>query len=168
VSTFNRDGRAAYLAAGLVMGLCLAYLWPHEPALAGTSDRDERFAMTTCSVGLANSEAVFVLDFLTARLTGAILNSRTGKFTNFYYRDLASDFDIDPAAEPHYAIVSGNVNLPNVGRTQLGQGAIYIGEMTSGKIICYAFPYKIQQQKIPPMQMIPMDVFPFRQALQKE
>jgi hypothetical protein len=44
--------RAMWLACGLLAGLAIAYVWPHEPAYATTGDRDTQFSMVTCQVGV--------------------------------------------------------------------------------------------------------------------
>lgn len=157
--------RMLWLAVGTAAGLCIARFWPHEPAQAATNDRDSKFAMGTCSVSLAdNVEGVFVLDFLTGRLQGAVLNPNTGKFMNAYYRNLAADFGVDPKAEPHYVFVSGKASLPSRGRLSAAQCAIYVGELTSGKVIAYWFPYNVPRRKMAPVQLQVLDFFQFREA----
>ena len=115
------DRRFVWILVGLGAGLGIGYFWPHEPAYAVATDRDAQFAMTTCNVSLLDPiEGIFVLDFLTGSLKGAVLNRQAGKFYSFYYRDLASDFRVDPKAEPHYSIVTGTATLPSQGQIQLG------------------------------------------------
>lgn len=169
------DNRVALLAFGLLGGLCLSAFWPHEPLAANTSDREKNFGMITVAardISVAGVEdkqdAVFVLDYVTGRLQGAVLNGRTATFTNFYYRDVAADFDVDPAkGEPHYAIVTGISQLPSRGRITWANGVLYVGELSSGKIHAYAFPYNEVRSKQPPVQMQLIDAFPFRQPMQK-
>lgn len=133
--------------------------------MAIATDRDgDRFAITTVPTKAGNAEAVFILDFLTGRLQGAALNSRLGKFTYAYYRNLAADFNVDPTAKPHYVIVSGGVNLPAQGRAQFAESGLYVAEMSSGMVICYAFPFIFNNAPGAPQQLIPMDKFQFRQA----
>ena len=79
----SNERRLVWMGMGLMAGLCLAYIWPHEMAHAVATDRDDRFAMCTVDVGFGNADAVFVLDFLTGRLQGAMLNQQTASFTNF-------------------------------------------------------------------------------------
>src|SRR5438045_436599 len=106
--------RTLFLIVGLIAGLAIAQFWPREPAYAVTTDRDARFALTTCTVsviGVDPIEAVFVLDFLTGQLKGSVLSRQLGQFVLFYWRDLANDFSIDPKVEPRYAIVNGQGQL---------------------------------------------------------
>lgn len=159
------ERRFLWLTVGVICGLCMSYFWPHEPAMAVATDRDvDRFAITTVPTRNGNAEGVFVLDFLTGRLQGAVLNSRSGKFTHAYFRNLAADFNVDPTAKPHYVIVSGDVNLPAQGRAQFADGGLYVAEMSSGMVICYAFSFVFNNAPSAPQQLLPMDRFQFRQA----
>ncbi|MGH7202722.1 MAG: hypothetical protein ACREJB_19100, partial [Planctomycetaceae bacterium] len=91
------ESRAAWLVVGVAAGLCVSYFWPHEPARAAATDSNDKFALATCNVDLTETtEAIFVLDFVTGRLQGAVMNNRVGKFTNFYFRNIAADFQLDP------------------------------------------------------------------------
>ena len=140
--------RTAWLAGGLIAGLAVAYLWPHERTYAATADRDTQFMMITVPVGTSGAgfndpiEAVFVLDFLTGQLRGAGMNRQVGAFASFYARDLAKDFEVDGDADPHYCIVSGYAQMPNAGGISMASGCLYVGELTSGKVAAYAFPWR--------------------------
>ena len=161
--------RMVWLAAGLVAGLAIASVWPHEPAYAVTTDRDAKFAMTTCTVSVVAVdpiEAIFVLDFLTGSLKGAVLNRQIGKFTAFYYRNLALDFKVDPKSEPHYVIVNGQAQLSGNAGLQFASSVLYIGELTSGKIVCYGFPWKESRTPLAPFQLVQVDGFQFREPSQ--
>ena len=162
------DGRMVWLSIGLVAGLCLAYVWPHEAAYAVTADRDSQFAMATVGVNLIDPiDGVFVLDFLTGSLRGAVLNRQRGIFTMFYYRNLAQDFKVDPQADPHYAFVTGAAQMAGQGGVTFSSGVIYVGELSSGKIACYAFPWRETQTPSPVIPLVPMDVFQFREPSEK-
>lgn len=164
--------RMFWLVVGVVVGVCMAYVWPRERAFASTADRDSQFAMATCPVGgvigvTDQLDGVFVLDFLTGSLKGAALNRQARKFTAFYYRDLAKDFKVDPQAEPHYAFVSGTAQLGGAGGVTFAAGVLYVGELTSGKILCYAFPWQETNTPVPPVRIEPIDGFQFREPSQK-
>ena len=112
------------------------------------------------------TEAVFVIDYLTGRLTGALMN-RTRKgtvFVNFYYRNLAEDFKVGASGTPYYAVSSGFAEIPNSGGSQWGSSALYVAELTSGRVNAYAIPYSITQNVLPPVPLVPIDTFPFREA----
>ncbi len=154
-----------WLATGLVVGMSIASIWPHEPLSAATADRNEKFGLITAPVSV-NSEAVFVIDYLTGRLSGALLQrTRSGTaFVNFYYRNLAEDFKVGASGEPYYAVSSGFAEIPNTGGSQWGQSALYVAELTSGKVGAYAIPYQITQRALPPQPLTPIGSFPFREA----
>jgi hypothetical protein len=164
ISKSSTDRKGLFLLVGLVAGLALASIWPHEPLSASTSDRNEKFAMITTPVGLA-AEGVFVLDFLTGRLSGAVL-SRTrnsAAFTNYYFRNVADDFQVR-GAEPNYTITGGVAEIPNAGAVQFGASAIYIAELNSGVVRAYGIPYRVSQVKMDPVPLLPGDSFSFREA----
>jgi hypothetical protein len=159
--------KIVWMLTGLVAGLGIAQFWPHEPVRAATADRDDKFGMTTCPVSFVDgTEGVFVIDYLTGQLKGGMVNPRMGVFTNFYFRNLAADFNVDPKAEPHYAMVAGarGQNIGQAGRT-LSAGTIYVAELTSGQVVAYTFPYVELRKVAPPVQMTPMDKFQFREPV---
>src|SRR5690242_17579559 len=88
------DNRGIWLTVGLIGGLCVAFVWPHERALAATADRNAQFALITVPVGQQGAglsdpiEGVFVLDFLTGELKGGVLSRQMGKFVSFYFRNI--------------------------------------------------------------------------------
>ncbi|MDA1014651.1 MAG: hypothetical protein O3A00_09400 [Planctomycetota bacterium] len=160
--------RSLWVAVGLAAGLAISTLWPHEPLHAVSNDRSSKFAIFTTEVAaLTPMEGVFVLDFLTGRLTGAVLNNTSGKFTTAYFRNVAADFGVKPRAKPDYAVVSGRVQLPARGGITPATGAVYIAEMTSGKVAAYTFPFINSQAPVPPVQMGILDFFSFRQQAQE-
>ena len=137
---------------------------------AGTADRAEKFAMLTVPVkdvqfaGVRDHlEGVFVLDFLTGQLKGAVLG-KTGRFTHAYFRNIAADFQVDPAATPHYAIVQGNAQLPSQGRATMATGVIYVAELTSGRVAAYGFVYNDTNRPVGPIALARLDNFAFREA----
>lgn len=158
------DKRTVWMVIGLVGGLAIATLWPHEQAKAVATDRDAQFAMATCQVGVIDPvEAVFVLDFLTGSLKGAVLNRTNASFTNFYFRDLATDFGIDPKKEAHYCIVTGLAQLAATGANPPATSVVYVGELTTGKIICYGFRFTESARIMPPRPLEVVSKFPFRE-----
>jgi hypothetical protein len=144
------SNRAAWLAGGLVAGLAIAALWRSEPTYATTADRDTQFMMVTIPVGTSAAgindpmDGVFILDFFTGQLRGAVLNRQTGQFVSYYLRNLAKDFELEANAnaEPHYCMVTGYAQLPSAGGATMASGVIYVGELTSGKVVAYGFPWK--------------------------
>lgn len=154
-----------WLTTGLVAGISIATIWPHEPVSAETTDRNEKFGLITVPVTV-DAEAVFVIDYLTGRLTGAMLQRTRGgtSFVNFYFRNLAEDFKVGASGQPYYAISTGFAEIPNSGGNQWGRSAVYVAELTSGKVGAYAVPFRIGQTPQPPVPLIPIGSFPFREA----
>ncbi|MGQ0635072.1 MAG: hypothetical protein ACT4QC_10705 [Planctomycetaceae bacterium] len=161
------NGPITWLLGGLLAGLGVAYFWPHEPAYANTVDRDKNFAIITVPVGMSAAgindplEGVFVLDFLTGQLKGAVLNRQVGKFASFYVRDLSKDFSVDAATEPRFAIASGYAGLTGQRGMVYASGIIYVAELTTGRIAAYAFPF-LERGNAAPMELMPLDAFQWR------
>ncbi|GAB4151450.1 MAG: hypothetical protein Tsb009_26870 [Planctomycetaceae bacterium] len=161
------ENRFVWLAVGLIAGLGVSYFWPHEPALATGNDRDAKFGMLTTPMA-PNVEGVFVLDYLTGQMTGAVLNSATGKFNHVYLRNVAVDFNVDPKAQPHYAFVAGQAALPRRVGVVPGASVIYVGELSSGKVLAYGMNYPRTTRAVPPQKFILFGAFPFREAVGRE
>ncbi len=161
----NTDRRTGWLLAGLVGGIALSYLWPAENVQAVATDREERFAIATTDTGLGAPESVFVLDFLTGRLVGATLNPQSATFTNFYARNITADFQSDAAAKPKFVMIPGRADLNSRGGATSSAGVLYIGELTSGKVIAYRFPYRTSRTALPVQPLEAFAFFPFREAL---
>lgn len=162
-----------WLLLGMATGIGISQFWPHEPAYASATDRDERFAITTVlaqgTAGLAQTEAVFVLDFLTGRMTGALLNPQVGGFTNYFFRNVAADFHLDAGAKPRFAIIGGQAEMPSGQGFTFAPSVIYIGEMTTGKLMAYRYPIRLTRQPLPPEQLEPpFAYFQFRDASTKK
>ncbi len=164
------ERRFLWMAMGMVAGLCLAYFWPHETAQAVATDRDERFAICTVDTQsqIGTPETVFVLDFLTGRLSGALLNQATGTFTNFWFRNIASDFQVqaDAAAKAKYVIIPGRADLTSGRGATTASSVLYIGELTSGKIGAYRFQFRTSKTPLPVQPIEPFAYFPFRESTQ--
>lgn len=162
------ETRTAWLLCGIAIGLAVALYWPHEPAMAEAVDRSEKFAMCTVRTQAGSSDAVFVLDFLTGRLVGGAYLAQTGSFQS-YARNIASDFNIDAGTPAQYTIAPAFIEV-RAGGTAAGggtpaSGAIYVGEMNSGRVMLYGFIYRSSGRPGPPIELRPLGTFPFREAL---
>jgi hypothetical protein len=163
MTPLTTDRRMVWLLAGVLAGLALAQFWPQEELHAMATDRSEKFAVTTVDVGPGMPEAVFVLDFLTGRLTGALMNSQSGRFTNFYYRNIAGDFSAGKAAK--YALIPGTGIFTSGQGATSATGVLYIGELTTGKLAAYRFVYRNTPDPIPqPLPLEIADFYPFRET----
>jgi hypothetical protein len=163
------DSRGVWLVAGVIIGLGVTWFWPHEPIRADQSDRTDKFGICTVPAslaiaGLPSSEAVFILDFVTGRLQGFYLNPQQGGFTQMFYRDIADDLRLNEkgAAQPVYAFVGGQGQYAGQGQSW-GASILYVAEMTTGKLVAYAFPFS-QANAGTPQQMVPVANAQFRAA----
>ena len=153
------------LLVGFAAGLGVSSFWPNEPSFAAATDRSDKFAITTVRVD-GETEAVFVLDFLTGRLRGAVYNPQANMFVASYYRNVAHDFKISPDVEARYAIIGGLGAAQSRGQVQFAASALYVAELSSGRVNAYAIPYQVWNRPLPrPLALIPMGTFSFRERL---
>lgn len=153
----------AWMIAGVLVGLGIAALWPNPPLTAATSDRNEKFGMCTAYVtdGL---EAVFVIDFLTGRLTGATLGKQGNGFVQFFEANPGADLQVR-STKPQYAMTPGLATIRGTPQVQPAASVIYVAELTTGKVGCYAIPFRLPNVKNPvPLQLAPLDFYQFRDA----
>jgi hypothetical protein len=170
MQTQNRGNRALWLISGVLIGLGISYFWPHEPLRADQSDRNDKFGMISCTAtlpiaGIAGTEAIFVLDFLTGQLKGFYCSPQVGGFTQSFFRDVAKDFELDRkgGAQASYAFVGGQGQVIGNGGTW-GSSMIYVAELTTGTIAAYAFPFTQQNQQIATQLMTLVDKAQFKDA----
>ncbi len=156
------DRKITWLVAGTVLGMTIAYYCPAEPAYASTAMASEKFSMCTARTLVGNSDAVFVLDNVTGRLLGAAYSTQSGTFNQFYARNLALDFNVVENAQ--YLMVSGDANLKSGSGGPPASSAIYVGELNSGIVAMYGFPYS-QTSRGAKLELVPITTFPWRQAV---
>ena len=156
-----------FLAVGLLLGLGIAALWPQRPLAAASSDRNEKFGM--CTVIMTDGlEAVFVLDFLTGRLTGACLGRQGNGFVQFFEANVAADLGV-AAGKPQYAMTPGLATIRATPGNQPAASVIYVAELNSGIVGCYAIPFRLPNNKNPvPQRLAPLDKYHFRDAVVPE
>jgi hypothetical protein len=143
-----------------MLGMAISYYCPSEPAYAETASGGTNFAMATAGTGPGLSDAVFVLDMVTGRLIGAAYSTQTGLFNQTYIRNLAADFGLSVKGE--YILVSGLGNLRSTGTLAPALGALYVGEMTSGRVNMYGFTYQNSAQQIPTVELSLVGSFPWK------
>lgn len=158
------ESRMAWLVGGVLVGLAIALYWPSEPAYAVGVSRSEKFAMCAVPTQVGTSEAMFALDFVTGRLVGASYNAQAGGFTQMYGRDVASDFGIQAGAAAEYIMVPADTVFRAAGgAASPASGAIYVGEVNSGRVIMYGFTYFSAPRPNAAVQQIQkIDEFSFR------
>ena len=152
---------------GLVLGASAMWIWPQEPLQAGTANGNDKFSMVTVPcTGIADTEAVFVLDHLTGILRGAVINNQTGRFTHQYYQIVASDFpEQRNAGKPEYAMVSGQAQFAG-GNPSPALGAIYIAEKSSGRVVAYGYSQPRGRGSATPMEMVRIAGFNFAERVE--
>jgi len=99
---------------------------------------------------------------LTGSLKGAVLGTN-GTFTHFFFRDLPLDFKFDPKKQAHYCIITGGHQLSAGGQLPPAPSVIYVGELTTGRIIAYGFGYRDGVASATPVPLAPLATFQFRQ-----
>ncbi len=157
------------LCLGMAIGAGAMLVQSPDPVKASTAQGNDKFTMCTVPVTAGgrggDTQAVFVIDHLTGVLRGGYLNPQTGKFSHTFLRNIAADFQVNPATpEPKYAFVSGPVQLRSSGGMQPANGALYIGELTSGGIIAYGFAQPAGRGGPAPLEMFRLDGFSFRES----
>jgi hypothetical protein len=159
------DRRWFWMSVGLAAGLAIAWLWPHEHAAAVVADRNDKFAVVTAEVDITQTvEGVFVLDFLTGQLRGAVPSPQGGGFAALYGRNVAADFQVNPNQPGNYAIVSARLNPQRAGRGAAPSASmIYVAELNSGKVIAYTFPVPAGRGGL--AELTPAANFQFREAV---
>lgn len=155
--TPKRNEKTLWLVVGVLAGLLIANVWPHETVIAGTTDRNEKFALVTVPAAPL-LDSVFVLDFLTGNLVGATMDPTLGKFKLIYGRNIVRDFRLGPRIRPVYGIATGNMPLEN---NSSAQGVIYISELTSGKVAAYTYATNFAGAGAGPLVLL--DMFGFRE-----
>lgn len=159
---------AMLLALGIAGGLGIAHFRPSEPLRADQVDRSSKFALLTTPVAFTEAtEGIFAIDYLTGQLSGAVMNTKVGRFTNFYFRNIAADFNVDPKTQPSYCVVGGRGTLPGAGGLTSATSIIYVGELTSGKVVAYGMPYRESAAPLPPVPLTPVADFQFRQPVRE-
>ncbi len=155
------DGRAAWLAAGVLFGLGLSVYWPHEEAQATAVDRSQKIVLTSVNTGDSTSDAVFVLDLVTGRLLGAGYTTQAGGFTQTWARNLAADFKVGDNAE--YVMVPGRfvIQQAGAGGDIPANGGVYVAELNTGWVHMYGFPYQ-ESRAQPTKPLVLIDRFAFR------
>jgi hypothetical protein len=156
---------AAGIAAGLVIGLNVAGLWPQVPLHAVATHGQDNFAI--CTGPMDNDvEAIFVLDFVTGDLKAAALNVQTRRFNTLFEYNVVQDFPATNTKNPHYRMVTGITNIRQVvAAGQLGSAVVYVAEVTSGQLVVYGVPWVSGRASSPiPFKgtLVPLDRWPYR------
>jgi len=138
-------------------------IWPEIPIHAGTTDRCKTYAIATGKVN-EEVEAVYLLDLVTGELTGFVIGSGRMGFQTVYRRNVLPDFQLDPAKNPQFMMVTGLVNIKpgegvqkhavraDKGKQEKGNqehltkpsvAAVYVAETTTGSVWAYVIPWEV-------------------------
>lgn len=158
--------RLTLLLLGVAIGAGVVWSWPRKPVFAYSSDRNDKFSMTTALTG-PTSEAVFVLDFLTGQLKGFSLGRTSERFMMVYSRSIAQDFQVDPNKPARYALVSGLAQRSGRGATSWAASYLYVAELSTGRVQAYAIPFR-QQRTTAAFQLVPVPGLNFAFAEPRE
>lgn len=129
-----------WIVVGPVLGLVVGTMLPHSPLHATATDRQENFAIATGSMDGEN-EGIFFLDMLTGDLKGAVVSPFTRQIGYVYQINVFKDLEVDASKNPKFLMVTGNLEVRPQGANQYAQGVVYIAEVTTGKMVCYAMPF---------------------------
>lgn len=149
-------------AAGALLTAAAAVVLAPKPAQAPVANGNDKFSMVTVPM-LENGvpEGVFVLNNLTGALVGGVINEQTGKFGYRYLHNVAADFQTGNTPDPRYCIVTGPANLRSSGGVQPAFGVIYVGELSSGRVIAYGFQRPTTRNMGSTMPLAILDAFQF-------
>ena len=83
------------------------------------------------------------------------------------FRNVAADLQLkaSAAAKAKYCVIPGNAFLTSGGGATLATGMIYVGELTSGKVIAYSFTVRNSKTPLPVVPLEPVSFFAFREAV---
>jgi hypothetical protein len=153
------------VAAGLIVGLNVAGIWPQVPLHAVATHGQDTFAICTAPMD-DEVEAVFILDDVTGDLKAAALNMQMRRFNTFFEYNVIRDLPAPNTKNPHYRIVSGFANIrQSVQAGQVARSVIYVAEVTSGQLVAYGVPWVSGRANgAIPVQttLIPLDRWQFR------
>lgn len=156
------------LGTGLLLGLIFGGLWPDSPLHATATDRVQNFAIASGFVD-DESEAIYVLDFLTGKLRAAVVSNRLpGGFQARYEADINADLtgvittmnagagtkhnrghvgaEIQLPQTPSYLMVTGMADLKrgSSSRERPSRSLIYVYETNTGVMLVYAIPWSME------------------------
>jgi hypothetical protein len=120
----------AGLACGVVAALLLS--GPPKPAAASSNDRYQDYLMCTGAVSVnakVPTDGVWLLDYRGGKLLGTVIDRTTGKISGWAEVDLVTEFAIAPKQDVHFMMTTGTIAL--------GQAALYVCEVSTGKFGVY-------------------------------
>ena len=153
---------ALCVLCGLVLGLGLALILQGQPSFATATDHADDFSIATGHMTV-ELEGVYVLDFKAGKLLGTVMNRQSGKFQQFYERNLAEDFALNLRQKPKFIMVTGAMQSA---RAQVPLNhVLYVAELNSGRMGAFYMPFRGELAKgTVSEQLQVLDIIPFRQS----
>jgi hypothetical protein len=150
------------IVAVVAVGVAVAgWMRPIGQVQALTSLANDAFAVCTLPLDGTN-EGVFILDFETGDLSGAILNPTTGRFGVSYKHNVLADLGFKPGQvkNPKFLLVSGVMELrqPPV---PVAPSVLYVTDSTTGATVVYGIPWNTQQAQAGQQivaKLLPLDI----------
>jgi len=168
----RRQNWIVWLGLGALGGVMFTAFWPNTPLHAVATDHGENFAMATGAVD-DTTEAVFLLDFLSGNLRGAVLSNQSRGFQAMYEANVLADLansvtvlnakvrqenlarkkqgvparpDVQVPQNPRFLMVTGNCDLRRgAARLRPGRSVLYVAETTTGLVLAYVIPWSSEQ-----------------------
>lgn len=148
------------LVATIAVGVAVAgWMRPVGHVQALTSLADNAFAVCTVPLDGTN-EGVFILDFETGDLSGAVLNPATGRFGAAYKHNILADLGFKPGQlkNPRFLLVSGAIELRQPA-VPVASSVLYVTDSTTGATAVYGIPLNATQAGQPiASKLLPLDI----------
>lgn len=142
------------LAVGVMLGITV-YSQFNRPPLqhppqflnATATHGGDTMAMATGMIE-EDCEGLFVLDYLTGKLTCYPVNPRMGTFGPFPYEaNVAEELGVEQGKQPKYLMVTGTMvahaaKLQADGETRPAKSMVYVADTSTGKWVAYWLPWK--------------------------
>lgn len=137
--------KVLWVASGLIVGLVLGATLPHSPVHATATSQQEQILIATGPVD-SDGEAVFVLNGQEGILYAWVICPGAG--FNAYQHAVGADFGAPANAK--YVMVTGAQNFkPRAGGATFANCVVFVGELTTGKLVSYTLPWNIAQRTRP-------------------
>jgi hypothetical protein len=138
----NNSKRGGWIVLGIAIGGLLSLCLPAQPLHAVATSGQEGFQLATGPID-NTIEGVYFLDGLTGELQGAAINVNNGQFTTFFKANVIKDLGLGQAKNPKFLMVTGGAALRGRNIVQPGLSVIYVMEVNSGILGCYAIPWAV-------------------------
>jgi hypothetical protein len=105
---------------------------PATSVHARPNDRFDEYVMCTGACALnprSPSDGVWLLDHKAGKLLGTVIDRAQGRIVGWAEVDLTAEFEVAGKANTHFLMTTGNIAA--------GQAALYVADVTSGRIGVY-------------------------------